>query len=80
MDITLEQRIEALEDTNFAQGLVLKWLMRTGLDKPARDALREQACTSVERLYERGLVIDHVRIQRVLVEVEALFDQASPNG
>lgn len=75
-----EERIAQLEDALFAHALTIKWLMRSVLNKETRDSLRENVCSSIERLYERERVVNHDRVQRVLAEAEALFDPPSPTG
>lgn len=82
MDTKQAEQLASLGAAGLAHGLVLKALLQLAVpDRTTRNALREKLCEAVERLYETGRVIDHDGLQRVLVEIEAVFDRPQkPSG
>ena len=74
----MEERIQALEEQSMAYGLVLGSLIAAAWStKDDRNHVRDVCCDSLEANYADKLTPGaHERIQRMLHEVEALFQLA----
>lgn len=80
MDEDTARRVAALEARIFAQGLVLKLLVKhTFAGTAEHRQKREAVCNSAERsLLARAVNHEGLQLHQVLAELEALFDPPRP--
>ncbi|MBE7186043.1 MAG: hypothetical protein INR68_16725 [Methylobacterium mesophilicum] len=77
----MEQNVAALGSAALAHGIVIKALLALVIeDADTRAKLRDRLCDATERLYERRGDVNHDGLQRVLAEIEALFDRPTPRA